>query len=229
MDDYPPFPGFRKEAFEFLTQLAANNERDWFKARKSIYDDEIVFPMRCLLAEASKEAMGRNLDLMGNPKKGMFRIYRDTRFSKNKDPYKTSCGAVVSRDGTTKSYGGIYIHLQPDNCFLASGFWSPETNFLRAWRAYMAEDPRHFLDITQALDDKGLSIQPHDSLKRIPRGYEDHAGTEIESYLKFKGFTTSREFKNADFQDRSLIDHVVRKMEDCYPLLQYGWDVEQRA
>ena len=96
MDDYPPFPGFRKEAFDFLTQLAVNNDRDWFKARKSTYDDEIVFPMRCLLEEASREAMARNLNLMGNPKKGMFRIYTGIRGSrKNKDPYKTSCSAVI--------------------------------------------------------------------------------------------------------------------------------------
>ena len=229
MEDFPPFPSFRQEAFDFLKQLAANNNREWFKERKSIYDDEIVFPMRCLLAEASREAIGRNLNLMGNPKKGMFRIYRDTRFSKNKDPYKTSCGAVISRDGTTKSYGGVYIHLQPGNCFLAAGFWHPETAFLRSWRAHMAENPEHFMDMVHALDEAGLSIQSDESLKRMPRGYEDHADTELETYFKYKSFTTSRTFDDTDFQSRALIDHVVAMMQHTHPMLEYGWEVQART
>ena len=229
MDDFPPFPGFRPEAFDFLKQLVSNNNRDWFKARKSIYDDEIVFPMRCLLAEASREAMGHNLNLVGNPKKGMFRIYRDTRFSKNKDPYKTACGAVISRDGTTKSYGGVYIHLQPGNCFLAAGFWHPENSFLRAWRAYMAENPHNFSDMVDALGGKELSVNSDESLKRMPRGYEDHADSELEKYFKYKSFTTSREFQDADFQDRTLINHLVDMMQSVHPLLEYGWEVEQRT
>lgn len=229
MDDYPPFPGFRKEAFDFLKQLAANNDRDWFKARKSTYDDELVFPMRCLLAEASREAMGRNINLTGNPKKGMFRIYRDTRFSKNKDPYKLSCSAVVSRDGTRKNAGPLYIHLQPGHCFIGAGFWRPESNFIRAWRASMAENPHDFTDMVQALAGKDLSVTSHESLKRMPRGYEDYADSELETYFKYKGFTTGRDYPDEAFQSRALMDHIVAMMEAVYPLLEYGWAIEKRA
>ena len=93
----------------------------------------------------------------------------------------------------------------------------------------MVENPQHFSDMLHALADKGLSVQSDESLKRMPRGYEDHAGSELEVYFKYKGYTTSREFKDADFQDRSLITHVANMMEAVYPLLSYGWEVEQRT
>ena len=225
IEDYPPFPGFRDEAFDFLRQLAANNERDWFKPRKSTYDDELVFPMRCLLAEAAREAMSRNINLTSDPKKGIFRIYRDTRFSKNKAPYKTTCGAVLSPDGSTKSKGGFYIHLQPDNCFLGAGFWHPPNDVLRLWRSYMASHPEEFLKMYHALRAKDLDIDPDEKLKRMPRGYEEHADSEVADFLKFKSFTTGRSFTNEQFQDRSLIDHVTTMMEDVNPLLEFGWKV----
>ena len=117
--EYPPFPGFRNEAFDFFRQLAENNQRDWFKPRKATYDDEVVWPMRCLLTEASNEAAQHGLNLTANPKRALFRIYRDTRFSKNKAPYKTHAGAVLTRTGDNKSSGGVYIHPR-HNWFLSA-------------------------------------------------------------------------------------------------------------
>ncbi len=227
IEEYPPFPGFRREAFDFLKQLAANNEREWFKPRKSTYDDEIVWPMRCLLAEASREAFRRELNLTADPKKGIFRIYRDTRFSKNKAPYKTSCGAVLSRDGTTKSFGGVYIHLQPDQCFLGAGFWHPPNDQLRVWRTYMVNHPTDFMEVLHALDGKELTIQSDETLKRMPRGFEDFSDSELAPYLKYKSFTTGRSLSDAQFESRDLIQDLIAMMEDVYPLLEFGWSVEK--
>lgn len=223
--ELPPFPGFQQEAFDFLTQLAAHNDRDWFKPRKSTFDDEIIWPMQCLLAEASREAANNNLNLTANPKKSIFRIYRDTRFSKNKDPYKTSVGAVLSKDGTHKTMGGVYIHLEPGKCFLAAGFWHPDNNVLRAWRARMADQPGPFMEVLHQLKDKGLDLESDESLKRIPRGFEAHKDTEIEPYLKWKSYTTSRAYKDKDLKSPSFAGEVVTFAQDVYPLLLYGWDV----
>lgn len=223
--ELPPFPGFQQEAFDFLTQLAINNDRDWFKPRKSTYDDEIVWPMQCLLAEASREAASFNLNLIANPKKSIFRIYRDTRFSKNKDPYKTSSGAVLTRDGSHKSPGGVYIHLEPDKCFLAAGFWHPDNNILRAWRSRIAEQPDAFLNMVDHLKGKNLDLQSDESLKRMPRGFEAYADSEIEPYLKWKSYTTSRTFKNQDLKSPSFAGEVATFAQDVYPLLLYGWEV----
>ena len=222
-NELPPFPGFQPAALEFLQQLAANNEREWFKPRKSTYDDEIVWPMHCLLAEASREASARDLTLMAEPKKAMFRLYRDTRFSKNKAPYKTSAGAVLSRNGSSKSSGVVYIHLQPGESFLGAGFWHPDNDTLRAWRSYMASHQEEFLAMVNRLAESKLDIQSDESLKRLPRGFEAYADAEIEPYLKWKSFTVRRSVKDKDLQKPSFIDEVVRFMEEVYPLLAFGW------
>lgn len=227
-NELPPFPGFQPTAFEFLKQLAANNEREWFKARKSTYDDEVVWPMHCLLAEASREAAARGLTLTAEPKKAMFRLYRDTRFSKNKAPYKTSAGAVLSRSGTHKSSGAVYIHLQPGECFLGAGFWHPENDTLRSWRTHMAHHQEEFLTMVNKLAESNLEVKSDDALKRMPRGFEDYAGAEIEPYLKWKSYTTGRSVKDKDLQKPSFIDEVVRFMEEVYPLLTFGWETEAK-
>ena len=226
--EFPPFPGFRPAAFDFLRDLKANNDRDWFKPRKSTYDEEIVWPMRCLLAEASREASHRNFQLAADPQKSIFRIYRDTRFSKNKDPYKTSCGAVLSRDGTTKGLGGFYIHVQPETCFFAAGFWRPSGDRLRLWRAYLAEYPDDFLEMNEELEARDLHIESEEKLKRIPRGYEEHADTPIEPFLKYKSFTVTRSLPDSVFYSSELLTEVIAMMEDVYPLLEFGWKVEQK-
>ena len=224
MTELPPFPGFRPEAFEFLSQLAANNSRDWFKPRKATYDDEIVWPMHCLLTDVSREAAIRGLPLTANPKRAMFRIYRDTRFSKNKDPYKTAAGAVLSQDGTSKGFGGIYIHLEPEQCFLGAGFWNPDKDRLRSWRNYMVGHSNDFMEMTERLAAVGLELQNYgEPLKRMPRGYETHAGTELEPYLKWKSFTTSRTVNDADMQKAEFTADVMRFIEETYPLLDFGW------
>ncbi|MEM8484833.1 MAG: DUF2461 domain-containing protein [Bacteroidota bacterium] len=224
-EELPPFPGFQPAAFTFLKNLAANNEREWFKARKATYDDEIVWPMHCLLIEAAREAAGRGLQLTAQPKKAMFRIYRDTRFSKNKAPYKTASGAVLSRDGTRKSPGGVYVHLEPGQCFLAAGFWHPENDALRAFRAAMANQPDDFLAMVEQTAKAGLEVESDEQLKRMPRGYEEHADTPIAPYLKWKSFTIAKPVKDKAMQTPAFMEEVVDFMGNVHPLLQYGWKI----
>lgn len=228
--ELPPFPGFRQEAFTFLRELAENNRRDWFKPRKATYDDEVVWPLQCLLADASREAAQRGLPLRADPRRAMFRIYRDTRFSKNKDPYKTHAGAVLSRTGSHKSSGGVYVHVQPGGCFLAAGFWQPETTLLRAWRTRMADDPGAFLALAADLEAHGLPLGPHgDPLKRMPRGFEALADTDLAEYFRWKSFIVSQPVEDAALQSPAFTQTLVTLMAAVLPLLAYGWTLEQEA
>lgn len=230
MLDFPPFPGFRSEAFDFLRQLAENNRRDWFKPRKETFDDEIVWPFRCLIVDAARQASAQNLPLSGDPKRSLFRIYRDTRFSKNKVPYKTHAGAVLSRTGTTKDRGGLYIHLEPDNCFIASGFWHPPNPFLRSWRTRMADAPATFLEMAATLDADGLTLKPRgDSLKRMPRGFEAFQDSDIADYLRWKSYIVVREFPDEALQAPSFTEEVLAMMKAVVPLLEFGWQLEDTA
>ena len=225
MEDFPPFPGFQPAAFTFLKELAQNNDRDWFKPRKATYDDEVLWPLRCLLAEVARESAVRGLGVTADPKKSIFRIYRDVRFSKNKDPYKTHVAAVMARDSSKNPNGVVYIHIQPNNCFIGAGFWRPESKLLRAWRERMVDDPDGFIGIINQLGQKDTPVSGDESLKRLPRGFEAAAGSPIEPYLKWKSFVCSRQLPDKALQSPTLVQEMVKTAEDVQPLLQYGWEV----
>lgn len=214
MHDFPPFPGFRSEAFTFLRELAQNNRRDWFKPRKEIFDDEVIWPFRCLIVDAARQATALGLPLTGDPKRSLFRIYRDTRFSKNKDPYKTHVGAVLSRTGSHKDNGVVYLHVEPGKAFVAAGFWRPEASLLRAWRGRMAEAPALFLEMARTLDTAGLALDyGHNALKRMPRGFEALADTDVADYLRWKSFIVSRAVFGRSAPGARL--HADRRADDA--------------
>ena len=226
LDDFPPFPGFRDEAFAFLKGLARHNERDWFKPRKGTFEDEVQWPLRCLVADATRQAAHHGLPFSGDPQRALFRIYRDTRFSKDKRPYKTHASAVLSRTGRRKEPGGLYLHVEPQRSFLAAGFWNPETSVLRRWRTRIAHDSAAFLDVRDRLARSGLALETREQLKRMPRGFEDYAETDAADVLRWKSFTTTRAFPDDALQTPAFTADVVQMMRDVRPLLEYGWELE---
>ncbi len=220
--EFPPFPGFRTQAFKFLRDLAENNEREWFKERKDTFDDELKWPMQCLVVDAGRRCQSAGLSLRGDPKKSLFRIYRDTRFAKDKSPYKTHVAAVLSESGSTKDQGGIYIHVEPKNCFVASGFWNPESKHLAKLRSKIASKPDGFLELIDYLTDKEIPLAQHGAgLKRMPRGYEDHADSEIADYLKWKSFIVVRKFNQSALKKPEFADDISQFAEDIVPLAEY--------
>ncbi|GAB5517922.1 MAG: DUF2461 domain-containing protein [Rhodothermales bacterium] len=227
--DFPPFPGFRPEAFAFLSDLKEHNDREWFKPRKATFDDELKWPLQCLIADTSRQARERGLPLQGDPKKSAFRIYRDTRFSKNKAPYKTHVSGVLSRSGSKKEPGGLYVHIEPGNVFAGAGFWAPETPLLRQWRTRMTDDPEAFLHMVEMLEGHGLTMSHRDTLKRMPRGFEAAADTPIADYLKWKSFFVMKEFGDAAPQSPAFTEQVVDIIEQSLPLLTFGWEIMDDA
>lgn len=225
----PPFPGFRPEAFDFLRALAANNERDWFKPRKQIYDDEVKWPLQCLLSDVAQRAADENLPLRADAKKSMFRIYRDTRFSKDKAPYKPHGSGVLTRSGDKKEPGGVYVQIKPGDCFLSAGFWNIGREHLAAWRERMVAEPSGFLALADDLASKGLELEARDYLQRMPRGFSEHAESPVADYLRYKGFFVTRHFANETTQTPDFARDVIALMHDVMPLLEYGWEVERGA
>ena len=234
MTDFPPFPGFRPEAFQFLRELAAHNERDWFKPRKATFDDELLWPARCLVADLSRRGDGAGLPLHGDPKKSVFRIYRDTRFSKNKAPYKTHVGLYLTRSGDKKDEGGLYVHVAPDGQgsykdgengpFVAGGFWAPDRDLLRALREQMAAQPHAFLAAVDEVEQAGLTVNGRDPLKRMPRGFEPHADTDVADALRWRGFTVTKAFAEADLTTPDFTEQALATGRAMQPLLEWGWD-----
>ena len=226
MDSLPPFPGFRPEALAFLRDLRAHNDREWFKPRKAVYDDELLWPARCLVADVAGEAARAGLPLTADPMKGIFRIYRDTRFSKNKDPYKTHVGLVWSRSGHKGDAGALYVHVEPGGCFLGAGFWAPAPPLLRAWRERIAGDPAGWLAAVAEVEGAGLSVGGREALKRMPRGYEALADSDVAEALRWKGAVATQPVADADVQRPDFARQVVAFGQAALPLLRWGWSVE---
>ena len=137
MNDYnppPAFRGFSAKAFAFLKDLADNQDREWFEAHKPIYEREVKEPLARLVVSLGQARAAKNIDRCCDPKRAIFRIHRDVRFSKDKKPYKTNAGATLTRDGEKRSPGVLYIHVDPEGSFAASGI-------LPARAAPAARDP----------------------------------------------------------------------------------------
>ena len=126
---------------KFLRGLAKNNDREWFNARKAIYERELKAPMLALIDEINHAMTEFAPDHLRDPKKIMMRIYRDTRFAKDKRPYKKHVSAWWSRRGMEKtSGGGFYLQVSPKEVLVSIGVYMPEREQLRAIREWMSEN-----------------------------------------------------------------------------------------
>ncbi len=231
-DALPPFPGLTEEGYGLLRDLKRNNTRDWFAERKGTYNDELRDPMRCLVAQLSRELPARGLPLSGDPRRAVFRIYRDTRFSKDKKPFKTHVAAVLSRGGDKRAPGALYVHAEPGANRIAGGFWRPDKTFLRHWRERLVAEPDRFLQIAADLEAAGLAVETSGStLTRMPRGFNSHRESPAAEYLRWKGgFAAVREdVPDEAVQSPAFADLVAETAETLRPLLEYGWEIVDRA
>jgi uncharacterized protein (TIGR02453 family) len=184
------FTGFADANAKFFKSLAKRNEREWFVAHKSEFEEGWNVPMKLLLSEVRDAIDGAypHLDL-AEPK--IFRIFRDVRFSKDKSPYKTHIGGLLPlvRQGkkATDLPAALYFHVGATETFGAAGHYMMEPDSLDRFRAAVADDKRGAeLDkLLARLDKKGFSADSHERYKRVPKGFDpDHPRAEL---LKRKG------------------------------------------
>jgi uncharacterized protein (TIGR02453 family) len=220
------FAGFSPAALKFLRDLAKHNDRQWFTPRKSIYETELLEPLRALVADATEAFRKAKIPIGADPKHATFRIYRDIRFSPDKSPYKTNLGAYLSYDGSHDTPGGLYIHIQPKQSFMAVAFYQIDKQLLQRWREAMAADPARFEAMLRALERNGLHLnEQEDALKRMPRGFEAHAESPIAKYFRLPSFTVSETLSDDDVCSAGLVDRMVDLAKRAKPLLNYGWSV----
>src|ERR1700736_2567603 len=135
------FAGFRPAAFAFLNELRDNNDPAWFKPRKALYEAEVLGPFGDLITAVGATLRKTAAPLVGDPRRGIFRIYRDVRFSPDKRLYKAHAGAVLTRSGGWRDPGVLYIHVAPGQSMAAAGFWHPEPALLTRLRRAGLGDP----------------------------------------------------------------------------------------
>ena len=217
------FAGFRPAAFTFFTELQDHNDPAWFKPRKALYEAEVLAPFRELIAVVG-ETLGRaGLPLIGDPRRGIFRIYRDVRFSPDKRLYKTHAGAVLTRSGGRRDPGVLYIHVAPGESMVAAGFWHPEAALLGRLRRSVLADPDGFLAIVERLAEAGCPLSSDDKLSRPPRGFEAAKGTPVAEYVGWKSFTAHQMLNDTEMQSPALVNRIADFARMVFPLLEWGW------
>jgi uncharacterized protein (TIGR02453 family) len=191
--DVQRFTGFRPEAIDFLVELAQNNDRAWFQPHKSEFEALLKDPMEAMVAALAEAFDARGLPLQADPKRSIFRIYRDTRFAKDKSPYKTHMGASfpwvaggsAAEMSHTEHANGAYFHLQPGENFAGGGMWHASKPVLDAFRQRILDDEP---GVRRALEDRAFvaefgPVDSHESLKRVPPGYPaDHPMADLFRY-----------------------------------------------
>jgi uncharacterized protein (TIGR02453 family) len=228
------FTGFRPEAIDFLAELAANNERAWFQPRKAEYEALLKRPMEELCDALEAEFRARDIPLHADAVKSPFRIYRDTRFSKDKSPYKTHIAAsfMWAGDGVDAAAGrshtdtvhasGGYFHLQPGEIFLGGGVWHPEKEWLTAFRDRIVDDADEFQRVVDEPAFKqtfGDVSDDGESLKRVPPGYPpDHPAADL---LRKKNVTFGRRLSDAEALSPRLPTTIADAFAVATPLMRW--------
>ncbi len=233
----PPFTGFRREAIQFLADLAEHNDRAWFQPRKSDYESLLKEPLEALVATLAERFADRGLPLLADPRHSTFRIYRDTRFSKDKSPYKTNVGASFpwlgratggtgGADGAGSADEGVhgnggYFHFQPGQMYFGGGMWMPDRSRLVRLREAVVTDPDR---VRAALEDPGFlaafgPARSHEYLKRVPPGYPaDHALADL---LRAKDLVFGRPLADDETLSRSLPDVLADGFAAAVPVFRF--------
>ena len=214
---------FTPQALTFLRQLKRHNRREWFVERKATFDGILWAPMREFVESMDVRLAGFAPELTGSPKRSIFRIYRDVRFSKDKSPYKTHLGAWFTHVNAGYGVGsethgagaGFYFHLEPGASFAAGGVWMPPREALYAIRERLAADPKGFEKTlgAPAFRRRVGSLSEEKVLTRVPKPWgADHPAAQ---WLRHASFTVSAPLGDADV----LRADVVRRVERDFLLM----------
>jgi uncharacterized protein (TIGR02453 family) len=216
-----PFSAFPTEGLKFLRSLKRHNNREWFQQHKSTYENFVKRPMEELISALAEDFPKFAPEMIASPKASAYRIYRDTRFQKDKSPYKTHVAAVFPREGLGKHEGaGFYLHISPSELLVAGGLYMPMPEDLNAVRRRIAQDPASLRKVIDRSQFKRLfgSIEG-ERLSRVPKGFSpDHPAAD---YLKFKQFLVGRTLPATAATAPSFYRTVVETFRGMAPFIRF--------
>lgn len=207
----------------FLTDLTANNQREWFNDNKATYEqckaDFETISKQLIFEIGTFDDDVKHLEA----KDCIFRIYRDTRFSHDKTPYKTHFGVFIASNGGRKSQrAGYYLHLDPAGSFIASGVWCPPPNLLKALRQSVYDNYDEFCEIKDNNEFKQYfnSFFEEDKLKKIPAGFDKNfAEPEL---LKLKHYLVEHKISKEMMADEAdFVKKIAKLFKAAYPFNQF--------
>ena len=211
------------QLFKFLRELKPNNNREWFTENKKRYEQDVRDPAVELVRQLEKPLAKVAPMLCAIPKGhggSVMRIYKDTRFSTDKTPYKTNVGISIRHQANKDIHApGVYVHLEPKECFVGAGCWRPESKVLAAIRAAIDEDPKAW---KHARDNKAFQKEFNlagESLKTSPRDYpRDHPMIED---LRRIDFIAIAPLSEADLTGEKIVSLLLDRVKQAKPLMQF--------
>lgn len=204
-----------EKVLQFLKDLAANNNREWFNDNRNRYEEsreKVIFLTEVFINEIRK--FDPTVPAL-NPKDCMFRIFRDIRFSKDKRPYKTNFGSFISRNGRKSEWPGYYFHIEPENSFAGGGVYHPSAEPLKAIRQHIEDQPEEFMRIINDPAFKKYFPRMYDhQLKTAPKGFpKDHPHIDL---LRYKSFAFSHPVEDQTVTGDNFVEHIVRAFKQLY-------------
>ncbi len=214
---------FTAGVFKFLRELEANNDREWFKANKTRFDNLIKEPALRFITDFGQELYPISPHFLADPRPvggSLFRIYRDTRFAKDKRPYKTNVGLHFRhRVGKDAHAPGFYLHLERGNSFVGVGLWHPDGTTARQIRQTIVERSEAWKKAAYGRPFRKVFNVQGDCLKRPPRGFDpDHPFIDD---LKRKDFTALAKLTQKQVTSPGLLQHFASNCRAAAPFVQF--------
>jgi uncharacterized protein (TIGR02453 family) len=227
--DDTPFTGFRPAAMTFLRGLKKHNRKEWFEEHRDNYERDVKRPLLALIEEVDVLLAGIAPEIIGSPRRSMFRIHRDVRFSRDKSPYKTHAACwFYHRDagngvGADAAHGGagFYFHFAPEGTFCGGGVWMPPRPALNRIRQSLADDYAGFEDIVLAPAFKRRfgALETEHKLTRAPRGFApDHPAGD---WLRYQSFTAGHDLGPTDFTSPQLPQRLAKSFAALTPFIRW--------
>jgi uncharacterized protein (TIGR02453 family) len=213
-------PRFTAQTLKFLRALQRNNRREWFNAHRDDYEAHVRAPMTAMIERLADDFRSIAPELVATPKMSMYRIYRDTRFSDNKAPYKTHAAAVFPTRGLAKHEGaGLYFHVSHQDVWIGGGMYAPQPPQLLAVREHIATNIKQLRAIVESPTFRRRVKLEGEKLSRVPRGFpKDHEAAE---YLKFRHFIAGAEYPAELAASPKFYSTVLAVFREVLPLSRF--------
>ncbi len=208
--------------FKFLKELKKNNKKAWFDEHRKQYEaakaDFYLLADNIISGISSFDPSVAHL----KAKDCAFRINRDIRFSKDKSPYKTNMGAFISKGGKKINYAGYYIHIEPGQCFIAGGFYmpdSPQLSKIRQEIDYSFTEWKKIINTTSFKKHFTKGVEGIEVLSRPPKGYDD--SNPAIDFLKMKSFIVSRPVTDTFLQEKNAVREIIKTYAAMQPMIMF--------
>ncbi|MXX48584.1 MAG: DUF2461 domain-containing protein [Chloroflexi bacterium] len=208
---------FSEELIDFLVGLSANNEREWFNARKDVYETVLREPALEYIRQVGGPLADISPHIRASDRKqggSLMRIYRDVRFSRDKSPYKTNVGIQFRHEsGKDVHAPGYYVHISIEECFIGAGSWMPDRDALLAYRRAVSERPNEWLALKQMTESGDWNLDGHhDMLKRPPRGFS--ADDPMIEDIKRKHFIVTHRMDVDEVTAPDFVDYTIDRFRE---------------